>query len=131
MKIKIAVIAVIGLLAVIVTGCDLSHQERCEWYLMPNPDPLWIAKVDEGYIPVCARNLVINRENCDLQATLEFAEGNYGKKFRYIDIEIDTSGKFPRKVSGISECSPEESLPFWKKWQRAIDDWIVARSPQA
>lgn len=131
MKIKIITIAVMGLLMVIVTACDLTHQERCEWYLMPNPDPEWIAKVDEGYIPVCARNLVINRENCDLQATLEFAEGNYGKKFRYVDIEIDTSGKFPRKVSGIAECSSEESLPIWKKWQRTIDDWIVSKSPQS
>ena len=127
---RLMALASVSILAAFVAGCDLSHQDRCEWYLMPNPDPEWVAKVDEGFIPVCARNLVINRENCDLQATLEFAEGNYGKKFRYVDIEIDTSGKFPRKVTGISECTPEENLPFWKKWQRTMDDWIIAKSPQ-
>ena len=108
----------------IVAACDVSHMDRCEWYLMPNPDQEWISKVDDGFIPVCARNLVINRENCNLQATLEFAESNYGKKFRYHDLELDTSGKFPRKVHGIKECASDADLPFWKKWSRAIEDAI-------
>ena len=125
----IAFISFISFIALFAAGCDLNHQERCEWYLMPNPDPEWIAKVDEGFIPVCARNLVINRENCDLQATLEFAEGNYGKKFRYGDIELDTSGKFPRKVTGLSECAADESIPFWKQWIRKLDDLIVDKFP--
>jgi hypothetical protein len=108
----------------LATGCDVSHMDRCEWYLMPNSDQEWIAKVDDGFIPVCARNLVINRENCNLQATLEFAESQYGKKFRYTELEVDISGKFPRKVLDLKECSDDEDLPFWKKWSRAVEDLI-------
>ncbi len=119
-------ISALTLFGVSMAACDLNHQERCEWYLMPNPDPEWIEKVDPGYIPVCARNLVINRENCDLQATLEFAETHYGKKMRYIDIEIDKTSRFPRKVTGLTECHGEGEIPFWKKWQRAFDDWYNA-----
>jgi hypothetical protein len=85
-------------LVMAVCACDLSHMQRCEWYLMPNPSDDWMARVDDGYIPVCARNLEINQENCNLQATLEFSEKHYGLKFRYSEIELDTSGKFPRKV---------------------------------
>jgi hypothetical protein len=126
---KIAAFAWIVAGLTTLAGCDLNHQQRCEWYLMPNPDPQWISKVDEGFIPVCARNLVINRENCDLQATLEFAEVQYGKKFRYSDIELDTSGKFPRKVTGFKECSPDEPVAFYVKWQQAFDDWLIATFP--
>ncbi|NDE14803.1 hypothetical protein EBZ80_07730 [bacterium] len=121
--------AALALLFATLAGCDLNHQWRCEWYLMPNPDQQWISKVDEGFIPVCARNLVINRENCDLQATLEMAESHYGKKFRYSDIELDTSGRFPRKVTGFKECTPGEPVPFYVKWQEALDDWLIATFP--
>lgn len=110
--------------AAVSSSCDVNHMDRCEWYLMPNPDQEWIAKVDDGFIPVCARNLVINRENCNLQATLEFAESHYGKKFRYDDMDVDMTEKFPRKVKAIKECSPDEELPFWKKWSRSVEDLI-------
>lgn len=126
---KVATLGSLAALALALSGCDLNHQQRCEWYLMPNPDPEWISRVDEGFIPVCARNLVINRENCDLQATLEFAESQYGKKFRYSDIELDTSGRFPRKVSGFKECSADDPVPFYVAWIRAIDDWLIETFP--
>lgn len=68
------------------------------------PDPARIGEADEGYIPVCARNLVINKENCYLQATLEMTQKYYGKKFRMVDLEIDRSGKFPRKINSLKTC---------------------------
>ncbi len=68
------------------------------------PDPTRIGKSDEGYIPVCARNLEINMEQCNLQATLEFTEKNYGKKFKAVDMKLDLEGKFPRKVVDIKFC---------------------------
>lgn len=93
----------IGLLLVSgLSGCDWNHNKKCEWYLMPDPDR--IGKSDEGFIPVCARNLVINKENCYLQASLALTQENYGKKFRMIDLTIDRSGQFPRTVTSLKTC---------------------------
>jgi len=85
-----------------LSGCDWNHEKKCEWYLMPDPER--IGKSDEGFIPVCARNLVINKENCYLQATLSMAQEYYGKKFRMVDVEIDRTGHFPRTVKSIKTC---------------------------
>lgn len=90
------------LLFLCLTGCEWIHQRKCEWYLMP--DETRIGKADEGYIPVCARNLVINKEQCNLQATLEFTEKNYGRKFKSVDMKLDLEGKFPRKILDIKFC---------------------------
>ncbi|MEY4631952.1 MAG: hypothetical protein RIQ81_2072 [Pseudomonadota bacterium] len=123
-KTKASFFPVAFVVAILASSCDVNHMGRCEWFLMPNPDQEWISKVDPGFIPVCARNLVINRENCNLQALLEFAESHYGKKFRYDDMDVDTDSKFPRKVTAIKECVSDEDLPFWKKWSRAVEDLI-------
>ena len=85
-----------------LTSCDWNHEKKCEWYLMPDPDR--IGKSHEGFIPVCARNLVINKENCYLQATLALTQENYGKKFRMVDVGIDRSGTFPRTVTSVKTC---------------------------
>lgn len=95
-------LACVVLLVLGLSGCDWNHTKKCEWYLMPDPDR--IGKSDEGYIPVCARNLVINKENCYLQAKLSLTQEFYGKKFRMVDVEIDRSGQFPRTVTSIKAC---------------------------
>jgi hypothetical protein len=95
---------------------------------MPNPSDDWITRVDEGYIPVCARNLEINRENCDLQATLEFSEEHYGKKFRYSELQLDTSGKFPRKVVGMTACTDDNDVFFLRRWLWRLDDLLPKKS---
>jgi len=105
MMIRSSTLVLVGLVAGLVvglSGCDWNHTKKCEWYLMPDPDR--IGKSDEGYIPVCARNLVINKENCYLQATLSLTREYYGKKFRMVDVEIDRSGQFPRTVTSIKTC---------------------------
>lgn len=84
-----------------LTGCDPEHRKKCEWYLMP--DATRIGRVQEGFIPVCARNLVVNKEDCRLQATLDFAKESYNKKFRYIDMKVK-SAAIPRSVDTIKFC---------------------------
>lgn len=69
-----------------LVACDPEHRKKCEWYLMPDTTPERV--VDEGFIPVCARNLVINRENCRLQMRFDEAKTAYGKKFRYTDLKL-------------------------------------------
>lgn len=96
---KVLVLAVGFLL---LSGCDPHHQNKCEWYLVPEPS--LIAEVDEGYIPVCARNYVINKQYCKLQTKYEFAKKVYGKKFRYNDMKLDLNSKFPRKIDSIKLC---------------------------
>jgi hypothetical protein len=93
---------------IFLPGCDLftNNKSKCEWYAMPEPDNK--DKVDEGYIPICVRNYVTNKQNCQLQAPLELAQNIYQKAFRYTDMVIDMEGRFPRKILKIKEfCTPE------------------------
>jgi hypothetical protein len=93
------------MLTMLLSGCDWWAQRQCAWYLMPDTDKKREGTTEQGFIPVCARNLDVNKEYCQIQATLEFAEKSYGKKFRYIDMELDLNSSFPRKVSNIKFCS--------------------------
>ena len=43
------------------------------------------------------------KEDCRLQATLELAKRYAGKKFRYVDLEIE-SPALPRTVTKITFC---------------------------
>ncbi len=83
-------------------ACDPEHKKKCEWYLMPDPDSN--SKVEEGYIPVCARNLVVNKEDCRLQAQLKYAKSVYGKKFKYSELSVE-EGRYPHKVVSIKSCN--------------------------
>ncbi len=84
-----------------LVSCDPEHKKKCEWYLMPDPDR--IDKVQEGFIPVCARNFKTNKQDFRLQAPLDFARTAYNKKFRYIDMKIDGPG-IPRTIQSIKHC---------------------------
>jgi hypothetical protein len=86
-----------------LTGCDPEHRKKCEWYLMPDPARREDPKIDSGMIPVCARNLVVNKEDCRFQANLELAQAAWNKKFRYVDVEV-SSPALPRKISKITYC---------------------------
>lgn len=86
---------------VIFVGCDPERRKQCEWYLVPDLDRK--TTVDNGYIPVCARNYTSKKQDCRLQATLEFAQNAYNKKFRYVDMKIKSPG-IPRTVLDIKFC---------------------------
>ncbi len=82
-------------------ACDPEHKKKCEWYLMP--DTVRIGQVQEGFIPVCARNLVVNKEDCRLQSTLDFAKSAYNKKFRYSEMKVKSLA-IPRTIDAIKFC---------------------------
>lgn len=91
----------IALTLVMTTACDPDHKKECEWYLVPDTDR--IGQADEGFIPVCARNFVVNKQDCRLQTTREFAEKVYQRRFRYNDLKIKNYGA-PRTVEEIRFC---------------------------
>ncbi|MCX6127944.1 MAG: hypothetical protein NTX25_02630 [Proteobacteria bacterium] len=90
------------LLAFVLVGCDYYHKDKCEWYLVPEPDH--INMVEEGWVSLCARNYVINKERCYLKSTIEFAKEVNGKKFRLSSLKSNEQGPFPREVLSIKAC---------------------------
>lgn len=82
--------------------CDHDRKNQCEWYLMPDIDR--VGQADEGFIPVCARNFVNNKQDCRLQTTEKFAREHYNKPFRYEDMKVKNLG-IPRTIETITFCS--------------------------
>jgi hypothetical protein len=89
------------ILAALTGACDPEHKGACEWFLMPND--VKVSTVDDGYVPVCARNLGVNKEDCRLQTTLKFAEKAYRRRFRYTDLKVKDFG-LPRTIDSIKFC---------------------------
>lgn len=89
------------MLMLLNTACDPDGKKNCDWVL--EPEPSLIDKVDEGYIPVCARNRKTQKQDCRLQTTIEYAKTTIGKKFRYADLRVVNSG-LPRTISTIKFC---------------------------
>lgn len=94
------IIALLPLL-LLSLGCDPEHRRACEWYLMPNV--VRQIGVEEGYVPVCARNLKVQKEDCRLQTTLSFAKKVQGRPFRYSDMKVKDFG-LPRTIDTIKFC---------------------------
>ena len=87
-------------------GCDLEHFNKCEWTLEPEKDNLSkVAQADLelGYIPVCVRNRVTNKQNCNLKADLDYTKQVFAKKFRYEDLDIEQEGRFPKTLKNIKQ----------------------------
>lgn len=82
-------------------GCDSDGKKQCSWVL--EPEPKLQGSTESPLIPVCARNRQTFKEDCRLQAPLEFAEKVYGRKFRYTDLKVASSG-IPRTVKHIQFC---------------------------
>lgn len=85
-----------------VAACDPDHKKKCEWYLVPDTDRA--GKSDPGFIPVCARNYVANKQDCRLQTKLSFAKKVYNMTFRYTDLKVQDFG-LPRTIDSITFCS--------------------------
>lgn len=85
-------------------SCDLDHKKKCEWYLVPDEDRVkdgsMDESIDEGFIPVCARNYKSRKQDCRLQTTLEYAQSHYKQLFRYVDLKVKNPG-IPRTVEQI------------------------------
>lgn len=92
----------IGLFLLFINiSCDLEGRKNCAWVL--EPEPSLKDKAVSGFIPVCARNRQTKKQDCRLQATLDFAKKAYGKQFRYVDIEVE-SVALPRTIKNIKFC---------------------------
>lgn len=95
----------LSLTTLTLVACDPSHKEKCEWYLVPEPADIEL--VPEGWVSLCARNYVINKQKCYLKSTLEMAKAAHGKPFKLSRLKVDESGPFPREVIKINTCQPE------------------------
>ena len=92
----LTLVLLVGILA-----CDPEGKNDCVWTLEPEPKNLGTSQ--EGMIPVCARNRATMKQDCRLQAPLDFAKGAYGKKFRYSDMTVKSFG-IPRTIATINFC---------------------------
>jgi hypothetical protein len=92
------------LLSLVAVGCDLNRKEKCEWYLVPEPDHVDL--VEPGWVALCARNYVNNKQRCYLRATLEYAKAVHGKPFRFSTMKVREIGPYPREVESIKVCKP-------------------------
>ena len=86
----------------LLLSCDPYRKDKCEWYL--EPEPKHREFVEKGWVSLCARNFELGRQQCFLQARLEFAEKVFGKKFRYSTLKLDEKS-FPRKIIDLKVCS--------------------------
>lgn len=100
---KIARLVLFLLTLSLGTSCDPEGKKECAWVLEPEPD--LIKKVEEGFIPVCARNRKTMKQDCRLQTTLEKAKHYYGKTFRYSEMTVE-SVALPRTIRRIKFCRP-------------------------
>jgi hypothetical protein len=90
----------------LLAGCDPFHKEKCEWYLVPEPDHVEL--VEPGWVSLCARNYVINKERCYLKSTLEFAKEVNGKLIRLSSLKIAETGPYPREILSVKTCKPDK-----------------------
>ena len=77
-------------------GCLRSvSQEKCEWVLTAEKegiDMMSVKDLENDWIPVCARNYVVNKQRCNLKIKLNMAKAVQDKAFRLVDMKVDSSG---------------------------------------
>lgn len=91
----------LALFVSVMMGCDNDGKKQCSWVL--EPEPKLAGTTEQPMIPVCARNRQTFKEDCRLQAPLDYAEKVYGRKFRYSDIKVSSAG-IPRTIEQIQFC---------------------------
>lgn len=82
-------------------SCDLEGRKECAWVI--EPEEAYIKRTKPGLIPVCARNRQTMKQDCRLQTTLDFAKKNEGRRFRYVDLKVQ-SVAIPRTIASIQFC---------------------------
>jgi len=101
----VLVLASLTSLALALVGCDPDGKKACAWVL--EPEPKLDGTTEPGFIPVCARNRTAMKENCAIQATLDYAKQVYGRRFRYVDIRFISTGKL-QTVNNIKFCDGKD-----------------------
>ncbi|HYX34853.1 MAG TPA: hypothetical protein VE954_17280 [Oligoflexus sp.] len=90
----------------LLVGCDPYHKDKCEWYLVPEPEHIQL--VDTGWVSLCARNYTINKERCYLKSTLDFAKELNGKLIRFSSLKVAETGPYPREILSVKTCKPDK-----------------------
>ena len=88
----------------LLSACDPWHREKCEWYFEPDFDR--VESVEPGWVALCARNRVVNKQKCLFKARLEYAQALQGKPFRLNSVKVD-DGPYPKEISSVKVCKPE------------------------
>ena len=86
-------------------ACDPDGKKDCAWVL--EPEAKLEGTTEPGFIPVCARNRKSMKEDCAMQATLDYAKQAYERKFRYVDIRFASAGQL-HTVSSIKFCNGKD-----------------------
>ena len=85
----------------LISSCDWLRKNKCEWYLVPEPDHA--KTVEPGWVALCARNYVNNKQRCRLKAKMEFSKKVFGKPFRYSSLNVK-EGTYPKEVLSVELC---------------------------
>lgn len=86
----------------LMVGCDMQRHDECEWYLVP--EPRHIKMVEEGWVSICARNYVTNKEKCYLRLPIDKAENVFGKTVTFSSLKLD-SGMI-KEIKSYKTCEP-------------------------
>ena len=87
-----------------LSACDPEHKNKCEWYFEPDFDR--VESVEPGWVALCARNRVINRQKCLMKAKLDYARALEGKAFRLSTVKLK-DGEFPKEIVSVKVCKPD------------------------
>lgn len=91
--------------ALSMMSCDPDGKKQCGWFIeydAHRPERLAL----EGYVPVCVKNLKMNKQDCRFVITADKGVEYYNKYFRYTDVKV-TSVALPRIIQSIKMCDPK------------------------
>ena len=94
-------------------ACDPYHKKECEWVLTAEPEGIkMMAKqdVENNWIPVCARNYVVDKQRCNLKIKLNMAKAVQEKAFRLVDMKVEENGLYPKAIESIKTCKPKKAI---------------------
>ena len=101
------------LFAFSLVACDPYHKKKCEWVLTAEKegiDMMSVKDLENDWIPVCARNYVVNKQRCNLKIKLNMAKAVQDKAFRLVDMKVDSSGLYPKEIESIKPCTPTKAI---------------------
>ena len=96
-----------------LVACDPYHKKQCEWVLTAEPEGIkMMSKIDveNDWIPVCARNYVVDKQRCNLKVKLKMAKAVQDKAFKLIDMKVNETGLYPKAIESIKTCTPSKPI---------------------
>ena len=96
-----------------LVACDPYHKKQCEWVLTAEPEGIKMmteTDVKNDWIPVCARNYVVDKQRCNLKVKLKMAQAVQDKAFRLVDMKVNDTGLYPKAIESIKTCTPSKAI---------------------